>query len=1081
MPSVDLTFPSYIDSDLRGWDIWFSNSTPTIGDVITISSRIHNIGELEASDVVVKLFDNDTEIGSVRIPSIPSNSYKTASISWTAFPEGLHKITVIIDPDNTIAESNKFNNKATRYINVYLPYEPPSELYIYSEDIVFSNTNPDWGENVIIYATIHNNGPAPAQNFNVTFYLNNKQLDYRPIDNLSAEASQTVSIHWTVNVGNGSYVIRVEIDPEYAIRDSIRTNNTATKAIIVGMPPKAPPVACIGYTPIKPVIGDHVIFWDSCSYDPDGGIIVKYQWELYGLTTDGDIIFPPLMTDEKEIVSHTFSSKGEYLMKLIVTDDEGETASTSLVVEVTDEWIFAIITDLHIGRGYPDYGGKGIGTEDMQVEGQDYYLTERLQNTVKWITNNRDNYNIRFVVVLGDISDSGEYSELKKAKTILDNLNEENIPYIPVIGNHDVCPSPEENEENQNEHFFGHIFGEQIGKLMEDASFNLRKQPKSDILNFGDLADLQNYVFEYKGTNFIVLDCVSRTTAPEGGVLPNAVLWNSTLYWLSDNLHAGQPTIILSHHPLIAPRPDAFINPLYILTINEKVKISTAKVLANFAGHIHGYYNEYHILGFNPPVNPHFMDANKNWAEEWYIITPANMPVVTTEALMVASNEQTSKGIIRLVEVKNGEISNYDIVEGEFPALNPYFKPTASVLLNETTLYQKFEAYAFTKIFTDEFPLSYTMNFGDGKTQTRVDASGEPVPFDNYYSDWSPDEIYTVTLTVTGRTPDGNQVITEKIVKTMTFTVSPFMVIGHSPIDIIVTDPDGLTISKQQNEIPDSTYVEMDINGDGDMDDIIAISYLKIGNYFVTVEPEPGAEPTATYTLKVLGKDATIILAENVSVSQIPTEPYVFNFSELNIPPTTVLNIGEPRFMANNTTYLTSATFIELIAEDNPGGSGLASTAYKIYNSTYDSGWITYIEPFLLTALADGTYTIEFYSTDNLNNTEQTNSVQITLFSWNYVFTDSYGRGTTLKINTQHKLFQFIAPDKTFPIKHDPDMYIGKHIIAINYEDNEIQIYAISIDKRVNFCIAYAKDKQTGKDYWLIDKPNLRTPRYFLI
>ena len=99
---------------------------------------------------------------------------------------------------------------------------------------------------------------------------------------------------------------------------------------------------------------------------------------------------------------------------------------------------------------------------------------------------------------------------------------------------------------------------------------------------------------------------------------------------------------------------------------------------------------------------------------------------------------------------------------------------------------------------------------------------------------------------------------------------------AYSPVDIVVTDPDGLTISKQLNEIPGASYTEYDINGDRDPDDRISILYRKIGNYLISVIPEPDATPTDTYTLEVSTETTTKTLAENVSVSKIPTEPYIF-------------------------------------------------------------------------------------------------------------------------------------------------------------------------------------------------------------
>ena len=47
-----------------------------------------------------------------------------------------------------------------------------------------------------------------------------------------------------------------------------------------------------------------------------------------------------------------------------------------------------------------------------------------LENAVEKIITERDPYNIKFVVVLGDISDTAERSEFFKAREILSKLND---------------------------------------------------------------------------------------------------------------------------------------------------------------------------------------------------------------------------------------------------------------------------------------------------------------------------------------------------------------------------------------------------------------------------------------------------------------------------------------------------------------------------------------------------------------------------------------------------------------------------------------------------------------------------------
>jgi hypothetical protein len=190
-------------------------------------------------------------------------------------------------------------------------------------------------------------------------------------------------------------------------------------------------------------------------------------------------------------------------------------------------------------------------------------------------------------------------------------------------------------------------------------------------------------------------------------------------------------------------------------------------------------------------------------------------------------------------------------------------------------------------------------------------------------------------------------------------------------------------------------------------------------------------------------------------------------------PPITTLTIGYPKYIApNDEIYVTCDTPFTLTAEDNVGGSGVHITGYRISNSTYTTGWITSQLPivFYLTGLTDGPYFIEYNSTDNAGNTEPTNTVTVTLFSWNYIFEDTYGRGTTLKINLAHKFFQFITPDKDYGIRNATYMRQCGRTIIIQHCDGELRLITISVDTKLDFCLAIAWDQQTRKQYFLIDK-----------
>ena len=515
------------------------------------------------------------------------------------------------------------------------------------------------------------------------------------------------------------------------------------------------------YSPSTPLL-DEVIEFDA---SPSNLEDAYYHWNF-----DGEIV------EETEVTqSHSFSSAGNYEVTLTVTDKDGLEDSATRTITVWETWTFATITDLHIGRGYPDYGGIGIDSEDRNVEGQDYYLTERLEKTVDWIIDNQDNYNIRFVAVLGDISDSGEYSELEKAKDILDRLNEANIPYVPVMGNHDIWPETNDDRDIR-ERYFEEVFESQYDKLAENSLFSLEKQPLSD--------DLQNYVFHYDGIEFVILDFVSRLNPNQilpgiSGTTYYAALNKKTKTWLEDCLVEGNSTILFSHHPMIADRTSFKTKDISKLTkiFRNAENLYNTTILSNFAGHIHGLYNEHHPYPlFTPGINPVFMNANQ------IHITDLDVPVITTEALMVASNAVEPKGIIRLIEINSESLGmqeriiNYNALEGKFHALNPYFTPTSGQILtplSPDTLYLEFEAYAFNEQeFSEGQPLSYTMYFGDGSSQTILDSSGKPVTFSKYYEDWSLSNQYDVTLVISGYSQDITEQTEERISKTISFEKS---------------------------------------------------------------------------------------------------------------------------------------------------------------------------------------------------------------------------------------------------------------------------------------------------------------------
>lgn len=151
------------------------------------------------------------------------------------------------------------------------------------------------------------------------------------------------------------------------------------------------------------------------------------------------------------------------------------------------------------------------------------------------------------------------------------------------------------------------------------------------------------------------------------------------------------------------------------------------------------------------------------------------------------------------------------------------------------------------------------------------------------------------------------------------------------------------------------------------------------------VVPIPDGTTTAVLEVEVshitqIGNH-TIIISGSSEDNTETTVAYLFTYEVTEVidstPPTTTLAIGEPKYVTDR-TYVTSKTPFRLEANDD-AGSGVYSTAYRTYNATYDSGWLSYMTPFCLVALTDGAYIIEFNSTDIVGNVEPTNTIDVTL------------------------------------------------------------------------------------------------------
>ncbi|MDD4003601.1 MAG: metallophosphoesterase [Elusimicrobiaceae bacterium] len=223
------------------------------------------------------------------------------------------------------------------------------------------------------------------------------------------------------------------------------------------------------------------------------------------------------------------------------------------------DFSYAQLTDLHIGYNTTDYGTPGY--DDLPPDGDEGTPAKNLRAAVNRINSSKDSLKIKFVAVTGDLTQHAQKSEYLKAREILDSLD---VPYVPVIGNHDVWPysvggavAPAPAGDEYFKDIFAPVFSRLRGVMPgwdDGTRLSRTTDPVTNTASY-----FQNYAFRYGGYAFAALDFIGRTYKPDGGPKTGYKIDffdfpGGTWHWFKNhyaNSEAGpKHLIVLSHFPL---------------------------------------------------------------------------------------------------------------------------------------------------------------------------------------------------------------------------------------------------------------------------------------------------------------------------------------------------------------------------------------------------------------------------------------------------------------------------------------------------------------------------------------------------
>ena len=183
--------------------------------------------------------------------------------------------------------------------------------------------------------------PPPTTGLDPYFTVSSPLIDNTPVlftacgdPNRPCNPSGTAIVSYSWSFGDGDSASGRTVDHDYAesgtyvvrltLTDAIGRSQSVSQTITIAQ--GGQPTATFVFSPTSPRVNQNVNFNASASRPPAGGAIVNYLWDF----GDGS----PLRSTSSPVTSKAYSAAATYKVTLLVTDNTGKTATSTIDVTI---------------------------------------------------------------------------------------------------------------------------------------------------------------------------------------------------------------------------------------------------------------------------------------------------------------------------------------------------------------------------------------------------------------------------------------------------------------------------------------------------------------------------------------------------------------------------------------------------------------------------------------------------------------------------------------------------------------------------------------------------------------------------
>ncbi|MEW9512235.1 CARDB domain-containing protein [Streptomyces bacillaris] len=218
--------------DLTVSALSWSPSAPSETDDITVQGTVRNSGTAPSAATTVDVSLGGAVVGSAPVGPLAAGASAPVSVAVGKRPQGSYTVSALVDPTDTVVESDETNNSRTTASPLVVGQSPGPDLEVRS--ITSSPANPAVGAAVSFTVAVHNRGTAAVSAGTVTrLTVGSTTLDgTTPAIPAGATVNVTLGGSWTATSGGAT--LTATADATDLVAETDENNNTFARSIVVG-------------------------------------------------------------------------------------------------------------------------------------------------------------------------------------------------------------------------------------------------------------------------------------------------------------------------------------------------------------------------------------------------------------------------------------------------------------------------------------------------------------------------------------------------------------------------------------------------------------------------------------------------------------------------------------------------------------------------------------------------------------------------------------------------------------------------------------------------------------------------------